>query len=49
MAGLGTFNKFSVARMESRLDENERWERDKAIRLGFDCENILTLCSVFET
>lgn len=48
MVGLGIFNKFSVVRMESRLDENEWWERDKVIRLGLDCENILILCLVFE-
>ena len=49
VVSLGRCNKFILAIKGPRLHKKEWWERDKAIRLGFTCENILILCSIFET
>lgn len=46
-ASLGKCKNFSVARVGPGLQKKEWW--DKAIRLGFSCENIVILCSIFET
>lgn len=49
MTNLGKCSNSSVARVGPRLQKTEWWKRDKAIRLGFSCENIVILFSIFET